>query len=214
MFGARMICVALLTTGLLGATASNAMAVAEPEFTVETSMTGTSGKGKLNLTGASLKWEKGSSSATSISNKLVKMTLTFTGLGLAGEECHSLGDAAGVILVIGELHVVRLKSGSAGSWFLWPSTHIICKFEAIDIVIKGNVLSILTPILTSTKNFSIALNVVAGAQEVTQWENAAGEKVTAKLEGSISGGAFKAATIESAENKLTSSLMTEIVKTT
>jgi hypothetical protein len=209
----------LLTVFVLAAVATS-VASAEtvlPEFTVESKIFGTTGKSKLNLTGAAIPCNKGSFTGSATSKKLGTGTLWFLECKIGGEECHSLGDGAGNILITGtgtEYHVVRLKTADAGVWLLFPATHIECKFEGLLIVVKGNVLGLITPILVKTKVFTVNVNVVAGAQEITTFENDAGEKVTAKLEGSISGGAFKAATEESAENKFTAEKETEIVKTT
>jgi hypothetical protein len=199
--------------------ASAASAVVLPEFSVESSSTGTSETAKLNLTGAAITCTSGTSNAVATSKKDGRGLISFSGCTLKGEECHSLADAAGAILIgmegtEGTYHLVRIKSGDAGIWFLIPAVHIECKFEALLVVVQGNVLGLITPILSDTKTFEVKVNVVAGKQEITEFENNSGEKVKAKLEGSINGGAFKAATQESANNKFTSTLLTEITKTT
>jgi hypothetical protein len=215
LFGLAIVAV----LALAAVVASSASAVELPEFTVESNSEGTSGTAKLNLTGAAITCTSGSSDSTPITKRLGKNTIHFLGCTLKGEECHSLADTAGNILIgtegspvkEGEYHLVRIKSGDAGVWFLISPVHIECKFEALLVVVQGNVLGLITPILSDIRAFEVKVNVVGGKQEIAEFENDGGENVKAKLEGSINGGAFKAATFESANNKFSSVLLTEIV---
>ncbi len=181
-----------------------------PQFTVETKFTGTSGKGKLNLTGAEIKCEEDTSEGSPTSKLLGKFTIDFKKCTLGGKECHSEGDAEGVILTTGEYHLVRLGLGKAGLWFLVNPVKITCKFLSTKTEVKGNVLGGITPINTKTTKYEIAVNVIEGKQEFTKFENDELLQEPAKLEGSVNGGAFKEATEESAENKITTEKETEI----
>jgi hypothetical protein len=99
----------VLTAALASCLASAASAMAEtPEFTVETQVTGSSGAGAMTL------------GAIVVECKKDKVTLTFTSkrtgeyignyqeckVRPTNQECTSLGDAKGVILIIGEWKLV------------------------------------------------------------------------------------------------------------
>jgi hypothetical protein len=204
---------------LTAVVASAASAVVLPEFTVESKSTGTSETVKFNLTGASIICVIAFMNATPTSHMKSKGLIWLLGCLLKSEECHSLGDTAENILIgmegtEAEFHLVRLSSGSSGIWVLKPPTHILCKSSSLLVKWQGNMLGAVTPILTKTTKFLVNVNVVAGKQEITEFENDAGEKVKAKLEGSINGGAAKGATMEMANLKASTELETEIIKTT
>ncbi len=182
-----------------------------PAFSVETKFKGTSGKGKLNLTGAEIKCESGTNEGSATSTQLGTFTIDFKSCSLGGKECHSEGDTEGIILVKGEYHLVRLGAEKAGIWFLVNEVKITCKFLSTKTAVKGNVLGKIEPVNSKTTSFTLPVNVVEGKQEVTEFENNEGVKEKAKLEGSVNGGAFKAATEESAENKITTEKETEVV---
>ncbi len=181
-----------------------------PEFSVETKFTGTSGKGKLNLTGAEIKCESGTSEGTPSSHHLGKFTIDFKSCALGGKECHSEGDAEGVILVKGEYHLVRLGEEKAGVWFLVEPVKISCKFLSTKTEVKGNVLGLIEPVNTAGTKFTINVNVHESKQEWAEYENNEGVKEKAELLGSVNGGAFKAATEESSENKITTEKETSV----
>ncbi len=190
---------------------SSAAAVELPEFGVETRFTGTDGKMKLNLTGGETKCNSGTNSFSPSSKRLGTFTIDFKECSLGGKECHSEGDAEGIVLIAGEYHLVRIKAGDAGVWFLLTTVKLTCKFLSLKEELKGNVLGLITPIGTKTTRFTININVIEGKQETTEFENDGGEKVKASLEANTNGGSFKQTTIEVAENKLTSEKETEIV---
>ncbi len=186
------------------------LAAVLPQFTVETKFTGTSGKGKLTLSGSEIKCEEGTSEGSPTSKLLGKFTIDFKKCTIGGKECHSEGDAEGIELVAGEYHLVRLGLGLAGMWLLVNPVKIVCKFLSTKIELKGNVLGGITPINTKAAKFEIAINAMEGKQAFTQFENDELLTENAKLEGSVNGGAFKEATEESAENKITTEKETEI----
>jgi hypothetical protein len=201
---------------------SAAFAVELPEYETQTNFTGTSAASKLNLTGAGIKCASAATTGTASSKQHATGTITYSTCTLGGEECHSLGDPAGIILVEVLFILLRLKTADPGVLFgLDKALHIECKFAGTLVLIPAEnasntegILGLITPILTATKEYKVAVNVSAGVQEVTQFENDAGEKVTVKFEGSINGGAFKAATLEQASNAVTTASTTKIVKTT
>jgi hypothetical protein len=218
-----MLGLTILTAVALAAIASSAaFAVELPEYETQTNFTGTSGSLKLNLAGAGIKCTSASTTGTASSKTHATGDMDITGCTLGGEECHSLGDPSGKVLVELLFIMLRLKSGSAGELFgLDKELHLECKFASTLILIaKENasnsqgILGIITPILTATKEYKAAVNVNAGVQEATQFETDTGEKVTVKFEGSVNGGAFKAATLEQANNAVTTAATTKIVKTT
>ncbi len=203
--------IAVFVLGAIAAAAASAAAVELPTFTAKTTFKGTSGKGKLNLTGAEIKCESATNEGSPTSKRLGKFTIDFKSCTLGGKECHSEGDAEGIILVGGEYHLVRLGAGKAGIWFLVNEVKIVCKFLSTKAAVKGNVLGGVEPVGTKTTSFTLSVNVNTGKQEFTEFENNEGVKEKAKLEGSVNGGAFKEATEESAENKITTAEETEVI---
>jgi opacity protein-like surface antigen len=199
---------------------ASAWAVALPEFETLTNLTATSGAGKLNLTGAGIKSTSAKTTVTATSKTEGTFDIMFEKATLGGEECHSLGDVAELILVLGKLRLVRnVGGGKALVLFIPNETHIECKFAATLVLIKAGsltqgILGELTPVLTLATAYTLKVVVTGGIQEFTKYEEDAGTAATVKFEGSINGGAFKAATLEQAANSVTALTATKIVKTT
>lgn len=65
-----------------------------------------------------------------------------------------------------------------------------CGLGVTSDTVRGAVIAKITPINTKTTKFTLSLKGSKGAQELTKYENASGEMVTATLENSLNGGAF------------------------
>jgi hypothetical protein len=199
---------------ITGFTTGAAAAVELPELVTQTNATGTTGADKINLTGGGIRSASGTFTWTFTSKQGGTFSSVLQKSALGGEECHSLGDAAELILARGSFRIVRLKSGSAGVLLTYNPIHVECKFAATLELQQGSILVEITPVLTPATNYRLVLNVISGKQELTQYEDDAGTKASVTFEGSINGGIFKSATLESANNELTTVASTEIVKTT
>jgi hypothetical protein len=211
----RLLGLTMMAVFALAATAaSSASAVALPVFSVATGFTGTSGAGELKAALGTIKCKKDTIEGGHTSNTLGPYTIDVKECSLGGEECHSLGGSAGLTQVGGEWHLVRLKTEDAGIWFLVPLTHIECKLLGTLILLLGSLLGLITPILTKTTKFEIAVEAPGGVQAIKEYENDAGAKVAVSLKASADDGEEGAASEASAENIIKTEKETEIEKTT
>ncbi len=111
--------------------------------------------------------------------------LTFTGCTTSlGGTCTGLGDASGEILVLGTYHVVYdvLTTLGAGVLFLLEHVHYGCVVAGINklILVLGQVLCLITPIIGLAKTFTInCLGEKGDPKEVVYW-NEAGTEVNIK----------------------------------
>jgi hypothetical protein len=99
-----------------------------------------------------------------------------------GANCNSTGDAAGVILESGEVHVVLTRGGVLANLFLISSYEIEC--GALSDLIRGSYLVRLnagkeSETLTSETEDLTGSN---GKQELSEYFNSAGTLIKAKLE--------------------------------
>ncbi|HEV3046941.1 MAG TPA: hypothetical protein VGY13_06220 [Solirubrobacteraceae bacterium] len=111
-------------------------------------------------------------------------------LGTATGE--SLGDAAGIVLQLGELHWVDANL----ALILWNPVHLECLYSSgtVLLIVSGANLGKVSPTNSKTKRFSLELKGSKGKQtNVTEYENNSGEKVIPKLEASSSLGSEGAA---------------------
>jgi hypothetical protein len=160
--------------------------------------------------------EKGTSEGTALSPKKGLFTFSLTGCiygHLVGKNCHSEGNASGVISESGVWELVRLKPNSPGILALLNEVHIECNFSTgISEIIRGDVLGSIAPSNVYTTHYAIGINTNStGEQEITEFENGSGGKEKAKLEASINGSAFGAVTARFAENSVTTEKETSII---
>jgi hypothetical protein len=96
-----------------------------------------------------------------------------------GLECHTTGDAKGVLSWSGELHLVRiaLSPTQVGMLMSLPTLTSSCLGEFATHENKGFVLPI-TPINTFTKSFTLTDSQSLGVQAFTSYYNEAGTLVT------------------------------------
>jgi hypothetical protein len=221
----KLFLLASLAMFMLGAVAS-AVASAEvtlPLFSVETRGTGTLGKGELSVEGSSVKC----ASATTefgAGKKLGTFTVSFKeckGPATVGK-CWSLGDPKGEILLGGEWHLVRSKTGIKFPllWLLFSKEdkeagglkpiHLECEKVLQLILIWGNICILINPWKTKTTKYELVIRKEGEKQESREFENNEGAAVKAELVASVDGGEAKPVTEESAENRLTMEKETEI----
>ncbi len=121
--------------------------------------------------------------------------------GAGGEACTGTGEAAGVILVLGEAHLVEdvlTSEGALGAaiLFLLPTTNdveFVCKVVGIGITFKmlGSLLCLIKPVNMLAKHFEIVCEKTAtlGDQKEVHYWNDKGVQQTAELKTSIAGAA-------------------------
>ena len=200
---------ALAATSALGAL---------PEVLPETAkISGTMGRGTIETTeGLSIPCEKATFSET-VFKKLGAFHITFSGcVGPAKEKCESLGDEAGIILMLGEYHFVfiTLSPLVVGlALLLSPEVHVDCLTiigEVLELL-KGCLVGSVSPINTSTTAFTAVFEQEKGDNKIQSFENNAGEKVACFLLTKKGGGAFILSGDGSVENKFTSTALVNIM---
>jgi hypothetical protein len=135
---------------------------------------------------------------------------------LEGEECHGLGEAAGVILALGKIEVVFLKLGTGtgltvGVLFTTEEVHIECKFLSILLRVKGTLVGSITPTNTKTKSFIPVVEQSKGNNKIVKYFNAAGTEEGTSLLTSVGTGAFALSGQETKEAKETTAKEIEIM---
>jgi hypothetical protein len=204
--------VAVVVLGSAASGLASASAAGLPRFTVETKFTGASGKSKLGLKGAEITCSSGSDEGTPTSKQAGSLTIGFKGCKLAGTECHSLGGTKEIVEISGIYALVKLKSEDAGLLISPKEVHIECPSLSTLVLLRGELLGLVTPLNTKTTKYTDKENVKEGKQEYTEYENSTGASEKVLLEGSINGGEFKVATEEVAENTLTTASETELIE--
>jgi hypothetical protein len=222
----KTIVVAIVAVAAMSAVmSSSAFAVALPEFSVQTNAKATFNESLLEVISSLLgkiTSTKGTAELTATSKTLGAVHVMFEGAkcsnGLEEGPAESLGDEKEIILVLGEYHLVRLSSGDVGVWLLIKPVHIDCLFKSGDLLVtveEGNLLGLITPILTKTKTFELLLQQSKGKQTIKEYENDAGVKVKA---GGLKTSIDEKAAVESAQEtkgtKITTAAETTIEKTT
>ncbi len=210
LVGAGLAAATILGAGL----SASAQAQPLPEFKFENVLSGTSSTAKIYT-----------AEITSVACKAGKLKLTvakntfavsLTECNEGGEECHSLGDAAGAVLITGEWRLVRLASERVGLWLLPAELHVECPKGLVKLfMVKGSALGSLTPILSLTSELELVLKAPSGKQEISEYEtDTKGEKAKAGIEVSQEGGKAKAGGIELTEAKLKVGAEVTILETT
>jgi hypothetical protein len=114
-------------------------------------------------------------------------TTDFTGVENKEKvKCSSTGDAAGVVLVSGEFHLVpiNLSPLTLGILFLVSEVEIICP-KGESPIVRGNVIGSVNGIGsegTELTGFGGVLEGAEGKQNISEYYNDGGTKVKAKLE--------------------------------
>lgn len=159
-----------------------------PELTAEEKWTGESGAGTIEVLPGGLEHEitcKKDKSEGSLEAKkpLGLFHITLEECKAAGLlTCTGLGEASGVILALGTMHLVWDKLGAergAGVLLLLEATHFLCSGLGKDVlfVISGEVLCLIKPINSKVKHFEIVCEGSKGDPKETVYWNEAGTEV-------------------------------------
>jgi hypothetical protein len=206
----------------LGAVAVATASAALPEVLAAAfpvAATGLSGEGLLESSAIAAPIKcKSSTGEGEITGKSTGTAHTdFKECTLEGEACTGLGEAAGVILVLGEAHTVFLKLGTGtaltvGILGTINEVHFECKFLSLLLRAKGNAIGEVTPTNTRTKSFTGKLEQAKGNNKLVKYWNEAGtEEIGTSLLVSVGTGAFALAGIEVKEGKSTTASEIEIM---
>lgn len=179
---------ALIALVLLVSTSASA-SMTLPEFVTKANGTATGGAAKLAASGVETVCKSGTESDTmEASKKSGTFSIDFKECSspVTGTECHSEGDAAGIILVEGTWHLVLTTVSATDKHLIWYLVkELVIKCGTVGITIKGNVLGEITPANKVTKIYEAKVQTtVAGGttqQEYTSFENSNGEQVSASL---------------------------------
>jgi hypothetical protein len=119
-------------------------------------------------------------------------------------KCHSAGDAAGVVLLGGEFHLVPISLSplNIGILFLVTEFEVECP-AGINVLVRGNVLGSVTGIGsegTELTGFGGVLEGEKGKQKISEYYNDGGTKIKTKLE-SEAGAGFTASS-QQVENEV------------
>jgi hypothetical protein len=211
-----VLAVAALTVAL-GAMTASASAAVLPEFTVNTKLTATFAKSKLNTSGAEIQSTKGGTTNSELVSKQAgKVHIVFEGSTLGGKECHSTGtgEKEGVITVPVEYHTVH---GVGGSTYLilflvTEEVKISCKFLATKVVVESGstILGKIGPSKTKTTSFTLEVNAPEGKQEITEYENDSGVAVKTELKLKVDGVSAKGSQEDDAAS-ITTESATELI---
>jgi hypothetical protein len=208
---------AFAALAVISALASAAMTLPEFSGTAATAGTGSGGAGKLTISGgASLigTSAQGTYAFEPGSRRLGTFNIDFLGVTQGGEECHSLGDTSGVVLVTGSWHLVLWLTGANDKHLilaLLHELHIECPKSAVKLLlVLGQVLGSIAALNGSEKEFGVTLKDNGTNQEFTLYENDAGTGIDVTLETSQEGGKQKPSFEEAEHNLLTFNGSTKI----
>jgi hypothetical protein len=206
--GRRLSVFVVFALAMTGATAASAGATVPMwEFTFPEVMIPSGGQAVIEGPGIVLTCTSTSGSGEVSGFRSNLQTLRFTGCtAKIGEipvgKCSSAGLAEGEITtksLVATLEYISKASHEVGLIFNHgggTSTVASFKCPGTSASIRGEFMAKITPIKTLTAEFPLALNGTKGVQELTQFENEKGEKVTLSTLGiELNEGAFKNASI-------------------
>jgi hypothetical protein len=206
--GRRLSVVIVFALAMTGATVASAGATVPMwEFTFPEAMVPSGGQVVIEGPSAVVTCTSTSGSAEVAGFRSNPVTLRFTGCtakisGISVGKCSSVGLAEGEITtnslqmtpeyISKATHEVGMIFNHGGG----TSTVASFKCPGSSVSIRGEFMAKITPIKTITTEFPLALNGTKEVQELTQFENEKGEKVTLSPFGmELNGGAFKNASI-------------------
>ena len=185
----RLLFVAFSAVAVLGAVASATASAESPLFLPERTeaYTGKGGAGTLavlpgGITKEIMAKEVETSGTLEAGAKLGSFHIDFkkstAGGGLL--TCTGLGEASGVVLMLGTWHLVYDKLGTGGELgvaflFLAEATHLECGSKLF--VMTGQVLCLLSPVETLTTSFTVKCEGSKGDPKETVYWNEKGEEV-------------------------------------
>jgi hypothetical protein len=214
--------VAAFAVSAVVAALASATTMELPKFTgTQTTFTGTSGAGALEIEGgAKLACTADSATGTvAASRNEGTGSITFTGCkessSVNGNSCRSLGGTLGTISSTGTWNLVlRTISGTDHHYFLFnlPSQglHFECPLGSVELfIVTGSVLGSIAQ--KGTTSFELKVLAASGKQELSEYENNSGTLVKATLSTSQEGGKGKASA-ENDEGELVFGAATSIEK--
>lgn len=151
-----LLCLLALAMAALGA--SNAFAL--PETSGKSTFSFTSAEGELtSASGLAIKCKSDKGSGETTSSTELSTTVSFEGCKVGGVAANSLGDKGGVILLAnlpGKLCYINASTHHVGVLFkLTEPIHIEVKSLGVLIVITGSVVGLISPVNTSTKEYTL-----------------------------------------------------------
>ena len=210
----------LMAVSMLGAltvaSSSSAAEMKNPEFkTAAGPGTSTSTAGTL-FGVAEIKCKDDTDKTTETNKKEGTLSVDFLECTLLGEECHSLGDKAGVILTGGTTKLVLLdpKAGEdkRGLVIAIATLHIECKFLSTLAVVSGSVIGTIEAKAGSKKEFTIGIHAKgAKEQEFKEYLTEKEEKVKATLSTATNEGTASESGEESGTDVLKTEKETELI---
>jgi hypothetical protein len=205
--GTGILAACLLAT-LLASSSFGAMTL--PNLSTATNWIGVGGKGKVNAVGAEIGCSSNTSDGTVAAGKKEGQYHShIKECRLGSSTCQTAGDAAGVVLLLGEWHLVLTVVNSSDVRLIWfPIEEISVTCGLINVKLRGGILGQITA-GTGETHFKVSVLVKEGKQEFTEYENDTGEKVKLKFEVNAGLG-FVNATEELEKDELTSEKATKL----
>ncbi len=171
----------------IAASYASATTMTLPNFSTNTTFTGTSGTDTVTSSGFSLSCKSDTDEGTmETGNRLGLFTIDFKecSTSLTTEPCHSLGSGtSNLILASGSWHLVlRLVSNVDQRLFLFLLNPLHIECGTVLISMRGDVLGKIEPKGTNELEFKLEVKATGTAQEITSFENDNGTSVETKLE--------------------------------
>lgn len=192
---------------------ASAWAVELPEFTTETTFTGTSGKSTFeSIKGTKMTCKSASTEGSPTNAKEGTFHAVFAGCEEPAFKltCAGLAEKAGTVSIPGTYRLVRLKGGKAADLLTDEEVHVTCG-GLLLFKMKGPTLASIAPLGSKTTKYELQVKETKGKQELTEYENdegAAVGKIVPLV--SVNEGAFEEAGVEAAEDKITTAKETEV----
>ena len=209
--------VAMFVLGAIGASVSYGAEMRNPEFN------GNPGLGHFQSTAGTLFGPENITCTKSSGSTVLKsgatregtITIDFNGCTLLGEECHSLGDKAGLILTGGTFLLVLLDingKDDLGTLILATPVHIECNFLGILDTVTGMVIGLIVRKAVKGKEFEFLIKAKgAKEQEVKEYLNEKEETVKEHLSSSVNEGTAEESGEEAGTIKMITEKETELI---
>jgi hypothetical protein len=213
---AGLLAAAVLVVGAAAASSASAVEMRLPSFSNVTINAGTDvSLGASTFFGAvALKCDSNTSQfVIAATGKEGSFTLDFEGCTAVGEECHSLGDKPGIILMGGTWHLVLDTLAGVDSRLILfepKELHSECKLLTSLVLLKGNFLGKIEGVRGIQFTIGTFATSATG-QEFKEYENNSGTSVKTQLLSNTNGGTFAESGLDLGTDRLTLEKETEIV---
>ena len=212
-----LVFVVVFVLGAVSVSVSSAAEMKSPEFNGAPGVGHLSG-GAGTLFGPeniSCTESKGGMGLNAGSTKEGTVTIDFNGCKVLGEECHSLGDKAGLILAGGTFRLVLLDvngKDDLGILLLITPIHWECKFLSTLMNVTGMVIGLIDRKAVKGKEFLILVHAKgAKEQEVKEYLNEKEEAVKEHLSCSVNDGTVEECSLELGEVLLVTEKESELI---